>query len=159
MKASRCTDSMKPFWQNKTLAELSSAEWEALCDGCGLCCLHKLEDEETGEIVYTSIACRLLDTELCRCKDYPARNKHVPECLSLNADNIADHPWLPESCAYRLLFEGKPLHPWHPLISANAGSVHDAGISVAGRAISETDIHPEDIELFITRNIGKKAPF
>ncbi|HEB63839.1 MAG TPA: YcgN family cysteine cluster protein [Gammaproteobacteria bacterium] len=140
---------MKNFWQNKALTELTTEEWESLCDGCGLCCLHKLEDDETGDVFYTRVACKLLDTELCHCKQYETRTQHVPDCLTLTANTIANYPWLPESCAYRLLFENRQLPAWHPLVSKNSASVHNAGISVAGKAISEADIHPDDTESFI----------
>lgn len=140
---------MSNFWENKALSEISTEEWESLCDGCGLCCLHKLEDDETGNVFYTRVACKLLDTELCHCKHYETRIQHVPDCLTLTANSIANHPWLPESCAYRLLSENKPLPSWHPLISKSSASIHEAGISVAGKAVSEADIHPDDIESFI----------
>ncbi len=140
---------MGNFWENRSLTELSIKEWESLCDGCGLCCLHKLEDDETSEIFYTRVACKLLDTEGCHCKHYENRTQHVSDCLTLTANNISDYPWLPESCAYLLLLENKPLPAWHPLVSKNLASVHNAGISVAGKAVSEADIHPDDFESFI----------
>ncbi|MCF6196470.1 MAG: YcgN family cysteine cluster protein [Emcibacter sp.] len=128
-----------PFWQIKKLAEMSLDEWESLCDGCGQCCLHKLEDEDTGDIAFTNVACRLLDVTSCQCRNYAARKKLVPDCVVLTPDQVSDFPWLPESCAYRLISEGKSLNSWHPLISGTADSVHKAGISVQGRAISERD--------------------
>jgi len=128
------------FWEHKKLDEMSDAEWESLCDGCGRCCLHKLEDEDTGKIHYTDIACKLLDTSSCRCKHYPERFSYVPDCLEarpLDADKLS---WLPSSCAYVKLSKGEKLAPWHPLISGDPGTVQAAGISVAGRCCSETDV-------------------
>lgn len=126
-----------PFWRRKTLHEMTSAEWESLCDGCGKCCLEKLEDEDTGEIVFTNVACRLLDLGTCRCSNYAQRMHFVLECVKLNARNIAELKWIPRTCAYRLLSEGKDLAWWHPLVSGDPETVHDAGISVRGRVIPE----------------------
>lgn len=127
------------FWQTKTLPEMTLKEWEALCDGCGLCCLHKLEDADTGEISYTEVACLLLDCDSCQCNNYPLRKKLVPDCVILTPDQVEDFHWLPKSCAYRLVAEGKDLNAWHPLVSGDKDSIHQAGISVRGRAISERD--------------------
>lgn len=125
------------FWETKPLSELTPDEWESLCDGCGKCCLHKLEDEDTGEIAYTNVACRLLDIGTCRCSAYEQRHRLVPDCVKITPDNIREHAWLPQTCAYRLLAEGKPLAWWHPLVSGNPETVHEAGISVRGRSVSE----------------------
>lgn len=125
------------FWQNKSLEQLNAQEWELLCDGCGLCCLHKLENADTDEISYTNVACRLLDIQSCRCSKYSKRKKLVPDCVILKPHRVEKFKWLPKSCAYRLIFEGKELFPWHPLISGSKLSVHEAGISVQGKAISE----------------------
>lgn len=130
------------FWRVKTLAEMSRAEWESLCDGCGRCCLHKLRDEETDEISFTNVACRLLDLETARCSDYPNRRRRVPDCVQLTPKKLKTVDWLPPTCAYRLLEEGKDLYPWHPLVSGTADTVHEAGISVAGRALGERDAGP-----------------
>jgi uncharacterized cysteine cluster protein YcgN (CxxCxxCC family) len=124
------------FWE-KPLAELNRGEWEALCDGCGKCCLHKLEDSDTGEIHATEVACKLLDTHSARCTNYRGRRAFVPDCIRLTANNVARMTWLPKTCAYRLRAEGKPLFDWHPLISGDPESVHRAGISVRGWTISE----------------------
>lgn len=130
----------KRFWETKPLAEMSEAEWESLCDGCGRCCLTKLEDEDTGDLYYTNIACELLDTETCRCRDYPNRQKHVPECVRITPENLARvRTWLPETCAYRRLAEGRPLPVWHPLLSGDPASIHRAGVSVAGRVVPESE--------------------
>lgn len=137
-------DDELPFWRRKSLVEMSEAEWESLCDGCGQCCLVKFENEETGEIIRTEVACKLLDLHTCRCSDYPNRQQKVPGCLRLRPEQVLDLPWLPGTCAYRLLAEGKELEPWHPLVSGDPESVHAAGISVRGRVFSEADI--DDLE-------------
>ncbi|WP_282130043.1 YcgN family cysteine cluster protein [Roseobacter litoralis] len=132
------------YWERKPLSAMNQREWEALCDGCGKCCLNKLEDEDTGEVALTRIACRLLDDESCRCAHYENRHQFVPDCIVLKPDNLDTHAyWMPETCAYRLLWQGDALPDWHPLISGTAQSVHDAGISVRGITLSEFDV-PQD---------------
>lgn len=132
------------FWERKPLDRLSPSEWEALCDGCGKCCLNKLEDDDTGEVALTRVACRLLDDDSCRCAHYQNRHQFVPDCIVLRPDNLDSHAhWMPQTCAYRLVWEGKPLFDWHPLISGSAETVHAAGVSVRGRTVSEFDT-PED---------------
>jgi uncharacterized cysteine cluster protein YcgN (CxxCxxCC family) len=138
-------DMERDFWKTTSLRQMSEAQWEALCDGCGRCCLHKLQDEDTGRIVYTRVACRLLDVERCRCTDYPARRQLVPDCLVLDRAGT-NFDWLPVSCAYRRLAEGRELQWWHPLVSGDPDTVRQAEISVADFALSETVVHPEEIE-------------
>lgn len=138
------------FWENYALDALSQAEWEALCDGCGRCCLNKLEDEDTGKVVITKVACKLLDDHTCQCRSYPTRRDYVPECLQLSPDTIGDYAyWLPKTCAYLRLYQGKPLPNWHPLISGDPETVHRAGISVRGVTISEEDVNENDWEDYI----------
>ncbi len=129
------------FWREKPLAEMSTAEWESLCDGCGKCCLHKIR-EATGVLKLTNVACRLLDTTSCRCGNYPRRKALVPDCVVLTPASLATIDWLPETCAYRLLKDGKDLPGWHPLVTGDPLSVHTAGISMRGRCISERDAGP-----------------
>ena len=131
------------WWQEKTLAELDSKQWEALCDGCAKCCLHKLEDEDDGEVFYTRIRCRYLDEKTCRCSDYANRSVLVPHCIKLEPGNVHDLDWLPSTCAYRLRARGEPLADWHPLVSGSADSVHRAGISIRGRSLSDEFVHPD----------------
>jgi uncharacterized cysteine cluster protein YcgN (CxxCxxCC family) len=131
------------WWQDKPLAELSPRQWEALCDGCAKCCLHKLEDEDSGQVFYTRIRCRYLDEKSCRCSDYAHRSVLVPNCIRLEPDNVPDLDWLPSTCAYRLRARGEPLADWHPLVSGSADSVHRAGISIRGRCLSDEFVHPD----------------
>lgn len=142
----------KPFWEVKALDDMSDSEWESLCDGCGRCCLQKLEDEDTGQIHFTRISCRLLDTNSCQCSDYSNRFDEVPDCLSVRPITAEKLSWLPVTCAYRKLSQGQGLDNWHPLVSGDPESVKLAGISVSGRCISEqfvplSEIYSHIIEL------------
>lgn len=134
-----------PFWKKKTLSEMTRAEWESLCDGCGRCCLNKYEDEATRGIEYTDVACKLFDTESCRCSDYENRTRKVKDCVVLTPKILPDMYCLPPTCAYRRLDEGKDLDWWHPLVSGSADSVHEAGISVRGRVVSEKGMKEREI--------------
>jgi len=142
------------FWAHKSLAQMSQSEWESLCDGCGKCCLHKLQDEDTDELVFTSIGCEHLNLETCRCQVYHVRTKYVPDCLNLRSDHLDTLPWLPSTCAYRLLHEGKPLPEWHPLVCGDTQELHVQHISVRGKAISEAELDKdEDWGNFIVDNL------
>ena len=134
-----------PFWKTKSLAEMTREEWESLCDGCGRCCLNKLEDEDTGRFLYTRAACRLLDLQTCRCSDYENRQARVPDCVALTPENVGTLGWLPPTCAYRLLEEGQNLEWWHPLVSGRPETVAEAGIAVKGEAYSEEGIAVDDL--------------
>ncbi|HWA45927.1 MAG TPA: YcgN family cysteine cluster protein [Hypericibacter adhaerens] len=134
----------EPFWRTKSLKEMSKTEWESLCDGCGRCCTVKFEDLDTGRVEFTDVACRQLDTKSCRCKNYAKRKTLVPDCIALTVRMIGKLHWLPSTCAYRLIDEGKDLHWWHPLVSGDPNSVHKAGISVRNKVVSEDDV--EDAE-------------
>ena len=137
------------FWEQKALAEMSHEEWESLCDGCGKCCLHKLMDEDDDTVYYTEVACKQLDITQCRCNDYPNRKTLVPDCVELSIEDIEQFSWLPKTCAYRLVKEGKPLPEWHHLITGDPKSIHKARQSIKGRAISEHVVLQEDLEWHI----------
>ncbi|MEJ8571322.1 YcgN family cysteine cluster protein [Microbaculum marinum] len=136
----------RPFWRTKSLGEMTPAEWESLCDGCGRCCLIKLEDEDTGEIWFTDVACTLLDRDACRCSDYRNRGQRIPDCVALTPERIGELAWLPPTCAYRLIDEGADLYWWHPLVSGDEDTVHSAGISVRGRTVAESDVPQDELE-------------
>ncbi len=139
---------MTEFWKAKSLQQLSEAEWESLCDGCARCCMVKLQDEDTDEVVYTSIVCDLLDQQRCRCTRYPQRHELVADCVELSVEKIAEFHWLPKSCAYRTIAEGRDLAWWHPLVSGDAETVFTAGIAVRGKVMAEADVplgHEEDM--------------
>lgn len=140
----------EPFWKTKRLAEMTPEEWESLCDGCARCCLHKLEDADTGEVHYTAVACRYLSDD-CRCTHYPQRHSLVPDCVVLSPERVDAFSWLPATCAYRRIAEGKELEWWHPLVSGDPGSVHAAGISVHGKTVDERYVHPDDYASHVIR--------
>ena len=138
------TGGAAPFWERKTLAEMSSDEWESLCDGCGRCCVLRFEDEQTGEIHPTAVACRLLDIETCRCTNYARRQDLVSECIRLDAATVRRYGFLPNSCAYRRLADGRGLAWWHPLVSGDSRTVAEAGIGVGGNVVAEDAVHPDE---------------
>jgi len=149
---------MQPFWKGRPLEDFSPSEWESLCDSCGRCCLVKLEDEDTGEIHFTDLGCKLLDDETCRCSDYRRRRQRVRDCLKLTPASVRNLPWLPPTCAYRLVAEGRDLAWWHPLVSGSAETVDEAGISVRGRvAALETEVRLDDYPNYIV-SWPKKVP-
>ena len=139
----------RPFYETKTLSEMSREEWESLCDGCGKCCVVLLQDEETDQIHRTSVGCKLLDLKTVRCSDYRNRHSKVPACVKLSADNVQHLKWMPATCAYRLIHEGKPLYDWHPLVSGRTESVHEAGMSVRGQLISELLVPEDELEDYV----------
>lgn len=135
------------YWETTPLDRMTRREWEALCDGCGKCCLNKLEDDETGEVALTRVACRLFDDTTCRCAQYDIRHRFVPECITLSMKNIERNLyWLPETCAYKLRYRGRPLYDWHPLISGTPDTVHDAGVSVQHRTVPEFEVAEDEWE-------------
>ena len=138
-----------PFWATKSFAEMTDEEWESLCDHCGKCCLHKLEDEDTGDVYYTKVICRAFDLKKGQCGSYADRQEVVPECLVIDKDNLDQYPWLPKTCAYRLLAEGKPLRNWHPLVSGNRDSVIQAKIAVHQKVVHESDVDVEQLEEYV----------
>lgn len=136
----------EPFWRTKTLDQMSSDEWESLCDGCALCCLQKVEDEDTEEVFYTTVVCHLLDTSNCRCTQYERRSELVPNCVKLRPQDVSEFHWLPSSCAYRLVSEGKNLPEWHPLVSGDSRSVIDSDSSVLSYyEVKDNEIKEEDL--------------
>jgi uncharacterized protein len=145
------------FWEHKRLVDLDADEWEALCDGCGRCCLLKIEDEDSGRLFYTSVVCEYFDNDRCRCTHYADRQLLVPDCIKVTPRVAATQKWLPETCAYRLLAEGKSLYDWHPLISGNRNSVHAAGISVRDKVVSEQHVHPDELPEHLAHWLGQDS--
>jgi hypothetical protein len=138
---------MARFWEDKALTELNPQEWESLCDGCGKCCLLKLEDEDTGDIAYTRLHCTLLDAGTCRCTDYENRKAKVPDCVILTPKSVSELKWMPRTCSYRLIHEGKPLPDWHHLISGDREAVHKTGNSIRGKTVSEDTVFDEEEQM------------
>jgi len=152
----RMADDEAPFWRRKTLSQMTRREWESLCDGCGRCCLNKLIDADSNATVFTNVGCRLLDAKACRCTDYGNRQARVKDCVRLTPRNVRRLTWLPPTCAYRLVAEGRDLAWWHPLVSGSRATVHDAGVSVRGRvAASEKDVPDEKLEEYVVSWPGK----
>jgi uncharacterized cysteine cluster protein YcgN (CxxCxxCC family) len=133
------------FWEKKSLEELDQEEWEALCDDCGRCCLLKIEDEDNGDLFYTNVICEFHDSQRCRCTAYRDRSRLIPSCIKVTAAVARDVKWLPDTCAYRVLAEGRPLSDWHPLVSGDPASIHHAGISVRDKVVSEKYVHPDEL--------------
>jgi uncharacterized cysteine cluster protein YcgN (CxxCxxCC family) len=156
LKDIRMADDKAPFWRTKSLEQMTKTEWESLCDGCGRCCLNKLEDVDTGDTHFTDVGCKLLDDKSCRCRDYSHRKARVPDCVKLTPRNVRRIVWLPPTCGYRLVAEGRELYWWHPLVSGDPDTVHAAGVSVRGRVkASETDVLDEQLEDYIVNWPGK----
>jgi len=143
------TNSEKPFWESKKLEEMNREEWESLCDGCGRCCLHKLQNDFTDEIYYTQIVCKLLDQETCRCTRYDERSVLIPTCVTMKPEDARNLDWMPNTCAYRLLANGKALPFWHPLITGSREAMIDEGITVTGKVIPEDEVPEEDWQDYI----------
>lgn len=137
------------FWQRKTLQEMTTGEWESLCDGCAKCCLVKLQDEDTDEVAYTNVVCQYMDEQNCQCTEYQARHELVPNCVWLKPSMVEEFFWLPDTCAYRLVGEGKPLPAWHHLLSGDKNTVHEAEFSVKNKVINERFVHEDDLEDYI----------
>ena len=147
----RYVTTMKPFWETKTLSEMTEAEWESLCDGCGKCCLVVLQDEENGDVWETDVACRLYDPEKRRCTDYDNRHARVPDCVRLSPENAGALSWMPKTCAYRRIAEGRGLADWHPLVTGDPTSTARAGMAASKRLANEADVRSDDLEDRVTK--------
>lgn len=145
----------QPFWKTKIFTEMTLDEWESLCDGCGICCLYKLEDEDSGQVELTNVACRFLDPQNCVCMLYSERRSAMPTCIKLTPSKVEKLNWLPDTCAYRLVSQGKPLPDWHPLVSGDPQSVHKAGISVLGKVIPESEADMNHLEKYLVEKLEK----
>lgn len=145
----------QPFWKTKNFTEMTLDEWESLCDGCGICCLYKLEDEDSGQVELTNVACRFLDPQNCVCMLYSERRSAMPTCIKLTPSKVEKLNWLPDTCAYRLVSQGKPLPDWHPLVSGDPQSVHKAGISVLGKVIPESEADMNHLEKYLVEKLEK----
>lgn len=139
----------RPFWEEKSLDEMTREEWELLCDGCGKCCLHKIDDMVSGNILYTRVACQFLDLKTCRCRHYARRSELISDCVDLTPDGVRQLSWLPKSCAYRRIHEGRGLAWWHPLVSGQRRTVRSAGASVCDWAVPEKNIHLNELEAYV----------
>lgn len=147
----------EPFWKTIPMAQMSDAQWESLCDGCGQCCLHKLEDYDNGDYHITDVACSMLDCQTCRCRDYENRWDYVPDCVRLTPKSVLETAWLPETCGYRLIADGRDLPDWHPLVSGDPSTVHKAGISVRDHAVPG-DPSVEEMVARIQRRMAAQLP-
>jgi len=147
----------KPFWKSKKLTEMTLEEWESLCDGCAICCLYKIEDEDSSDVQLTNVACRFLDLESCQCQLYTQRKTAMPSCIKLTPSKVETLKWLPETCAYRLILHGKPLPDWHPLVSGDDQSVHQAGISIKGKVIPESEADLNHLEDYLIDDLYKQS--
>lgn len=148
----------KDFWKHKKLSEMSLEEWEALCDGCGICCLFKIEDADSGEVHLTNVACRFLDMQSCTCLLYKNRLRAMPTCIKLSPSKVKNLTWLPDTCTYRLVLQGKPLPDWHPLVSGDPRSVHRAGISILGKAVRESSVDMKELEKYVIEDLYESEP-
>lgn len=149
---------MRPFWETKPLEAMTTDEWESLCDGCAQCCLHKMQCDDTGDMAYTRIACRLLDCSSGHCRNYTERLRHVPDCTQLTPATAKEYDWLPSTCAYRLIAAGQPLPAWHPLLTGDRQALLASGHSVVGMAISEELVDPADWEDHVVRWVEADSP-
>ena len=142
----------EPFWKTKSLHQMTEQEWESLCSGCGICCLHRFYHKKTGKTFFTSIACKFLDLENCHCMVYETRFQMEPDCEKITTDNLATLKWLPKTCGYRCAVEGRDLVWWHPLVSGDAKTVHQSGASMRNKFVSEQDVHPGEVLKYMIKS-------